>query len=418
MSVTINITRKISPAQWFMLSSLLVNVGNYVYNLILGRLLGPEAFADAAVMVTFLLILSFIAMTFQLTVARFIAEVEEDKQSAVYRMINNWSLRFGITVGILVMAFAKNLQTIFHTSSSEMFMIFGASLPLYFIMSTNRGNFQGRQELYKLSYTYQGEMIARLSISLLLIYLLNWEASILIAIGIAVSFLIGLFPYHKNKSLNTLNAPYTPNSPCPLNLRKSIMHFLLITALYEGTQIIINNSDILLVKHYFPSYDAGLYAALALIGRAVYFVTWMFVMILLPKVVEAHKNGLPHASLLYSNLKSIGILCLTIVLGCFLFPKLAVSILFGEAYLDVAYLLGPYAVATSLFALANVFVYYSLSLSKYKPVFLASVFGILQVSGIIFLHDSLLQVVLVQIGLMSIHLCLQVIYFLRSQINR
>ena len=54
-----------------------------------------------------------------------------------------------------------------------------------------------------------------------------------------------------------------------------------LTACYELTQIIINNSDILLVKHYFDMLDAGLYASLALIGRVVYFVAWMFVMLLL-----------------------------------------------------------------------------------------------------------------------------------------
>ena len=64
-------TRKLTPEQLFMLGVLLVNGGNYAYNLILGRLLGPEAFADAAVLITFLLVLSFVAMTFQLVTAKF-----------------------------------------------------------------------------------------------------------------------------------------------------------------------------------------------------------------------------------------------------------------------------------------------------------------------------------------------------------
>ena len=34
--------KKIKPEQIFMLSVLLVNGGNYLYNLILGRYLGPE----------------------------------------------------------------------------------------------------------------------------------------------------------------------------------------------------------------------------------------------------------------------------------------------------------------------------------------------------------------------------------------
>jgi O-antigen/teichoic acid export membrane protein len=63
--------KRISQEQLFMFSVLVVNGGNYLYNLILGRLLGPEEFADAAVLITFLLVLSFVAMSFQLMTAKF-----------------------------------------------------------------------------------------------------------------------------------------------------------------------------------------------------------------------------------------------------------------------------------------------------------------------------------------------------------
>ena len=53
------IPRKLGPEQLFMVTILLVNGGNYLYNLILGRMLGPEAFSDAAILITLLLILSF-----------------------------------------------------------------------------------------------------------------------------------------------------------------------------------------------------------------------------------------------------------------------------------------------------------------------------------------------------------------------
>ena len=72
--------------------------------------------------------------------------------------------------------------------------------------------------------------------------------------------------------------------------KKGILRFFLLTAFYELVQIVCNNSDILMVKHYFDSYDAGLYSSLALIGRIVYFVTWMFVMLLLPAVIELRKE--------------------------------------------------------------------------------------------------------------------------------
>ena len=67
---------KINPEQIFVLSAILVNGGNYLYNLILGRYLGPREFADASVLITFLLILSFAAMTFQLIAAKFVVQFD------------------------------------------------------------------------------------------------------------------------------------------------------------------------------------------------------------------------------------------------------------------------------------------------------------------------------------------------------
>ena len=78
-SITSKIPRKLGPEQLFMLTILLVNGGNYLYNLILGRLLGPEAFSDAAILITLLLILSFVGMTFQIVAAKYAVLFQENK---------------------------------------------------------------------------------------------------------------------------------------------------------------------------------------------------------------------------------------------------------------------------------------------------------------------------------------------------
>ena len=70
------VTTRLAPEQLFILSSFVVNGGNYLYNLLLGRYLGPSAFSDAAILITLLLVLSFVAMTFQLAVAKFTLEFE------------------------------------------------------------------------------------------------------------------------------------------------------------------------------------------------------------------------------------------------------------------------------------------------------------------------------------------------------
>ena len=184
-----------------------------------------------------------------------------------------------------------------------------------------------------------------------------------------------------------------------------VRNFFIITAFYELTQIIINNSDILLVKHYFESYEAGLYASLALIGRIVYFIAWMFVMLLLPTVVQLKKEGKETAPILFKYVGYIAAIASVIVIGCSLFPETAITLLFGKSYLAMAPLLWKYALATGMFAVSNIFAYYYLSLDKYIPVIISGVFGMLQMGLVVFFHESLEQVVHMQIIAMALFSC-------------
>ncbi|MFC2109052.1 oligosaccharide flippase family protein [Bacteroidota bacterium] len=401
--------RKISPEQVFMLSGLIVNAGNYLYNLVLGRVLGPEKFADAAVLITFLLVISFVAMSFQLVTAKFALAWSSEQYLVFTKKIFLFSFIVGGALGGVIVMFSKNLQLFLNTTSSSMFVYFGLGVPFYFLMSVNRGVFQGKKEFIFLSVTYQIEMLSRVIFTFLLLYFLDLDTSALIAIGIVLSFVFGIFPVKNLKSLIQQKGVLDKVQ------KKQIATFFMLTAVYEMTQIVINNSDILLVKHYFESYEAGLYASLALIGRMVYFIAWMYVMILLPTVVKLKKEGKETSHVLYKYIGYIGLISFLIVFVCLLFPSQIILLLFGDQYLEVGNLLWKYALATSLFAVSNIFAYYYLSLDRYFPVLFLALLGVLQVLLIVLFHSSLEQVVHVQILAMFILLVTQFLYYLIDQ---
>lgn len=409
--ISIPFKNKISPEQLFMISGLLVNGGNYLYNLILGRVLGPEKFADAAILITFLLVLSFVAMTFQLVTAKFSVIFEDSILESFISNTYKSATIVGVVLGITVILFSSELHYFFKTTSTNMFVVFGIGVPFYFLMSVNRGVFQGKKELVSLSVTYQLEMMSRLLITFGLLYFFQIEYSLLISVGILGSFLFGLFPF-KIKQFSFSNFV-----KLEVVQSKMVRKFFIITAFYELTQIIINNSDILLVKHYFNGYEAGLYASLALIGRVVYFVAWMFVMLLLPAVVQLKKEGKSTLPILLKYVSYIAGIAIAIVVVCAVFPDLIIQILFGNGYLEIAPLLWKYALATGVFAISNIFAYYYLSLDKYIPVVLSGIFGMLQIVLVVLFHTSLEQVVHVQIIAMIILLFVQLIFFFSSNLK-
>ncbi|NRT15999.1 O-antigen/teichoic acid export membrane protein [Flavobacterium sp. 28A] len=405
-SLIAKIPRKLGPEQVFMVTILLVNGGNYLYNLLLGRMLGPEAFSDAAILITLLLILSFVGMTFQIVTAKYAVLFEENSLLAFIKLITKYATVLGVLFGIAIIIFYQELQAVFHTKTAAMFYIFGIGIPLYFMMSVNRGLYQGQNVLSKLATTYQTEMASRLLLTIAgLLLLPNVPSSIIVALGILFSFVFGVLPFQKIifKGLRT-------SVTAAIDTR-SITSFFALTAFYELTQIIINNSDIILVKHYFDSKEAGLYASLALIGRVVYFVAWMFVMLLLPKVIQMKKDNQDTLPILLKYVGCIVVLSTLIVGFTALFPEFVVSVMFGKAYVSISFLLWKYALATSLFAVANIFAYYYLSLNQYVPVVVSAVLGSTQIGLIVAFHNSLEQVVHMQIIAMVILLFFQLCYF-------
>lgn len=400
--------KKIKPTHVFMSSVMIVNAGNYFYNLILGRFLGPKQFADAAILITFLLVLSFIAMTFQLVTAKYSIITNHKNKDWFKKTIYNYSLITGVAIGIIIIVVSSFLKDFFNTSSSKMFIVFGLCIPFYFLMSVNRGFYQGLDKLYKLSITYQLEMLSRLILTCSFLYFLSIPPIISVAIGITLSVIFGLIPFDRNGLIKKQEQIINPE------FKKNIIHFFAITLFYELSQIMINNSDIILVKHFFNNLDAGLYASLALIGRVVYFIAWMFVMLLLPNVVRLKKEGQNTKPILLKYLVYISIITTTITITCYYFPNAIVQLLFGPEYLSISYLLWKYSVATSLFALANIFSYYYLSLNYYLPVIITGIIGILQIVLIMLYHDSLHEVVIVQIIAMALLLCIQIIFFIAS----
>jgi O-antigen/teichoic acid export membrane protein len=149
----------------------------------------------------------------------------------------------------------------------------------------------------------------------------------------------------------------------------------------------------------------------------VYFVAWMFVMLLLPKVIQLKNEGKDTQLILFKYVSYILLLSATIVFVTYFFPQFVIGVMFGEKYLGIAFLLWKYALATSIFALSNIFAYYFLSINSYFPVVISAFFGLVQIVLIVLYHNTLEQVVEMQILSMTILLFFQLVYFLLQKKN-
>lgn len=389
MKIFKDISNTIGEGAILFAATFLVNIGNYGLNLFLGRWLGPEGFSEANMIATLVMVLSFAAMGLQLTVAKLAAEDQKGILVLLKKKVSH--IVIALTVVLLIASYSISSFLQFSTKSALAILFLG--LPFYFFMSFSRGYYQGATAFKSLAMTYLIEMFVRVVLTIGLLYLCHgtgWESD-LVSVGFVLSFFC---TYLWSK----VELPELDTAKISL---QSVLPFLGVIAIYELSQIMINNSDVILVKHFFTAHEAGLYASMALLGRAVFFATWTVVTILFPKVIEKERSGQPHVALFYYALLVVGVIGMVMVLGCYVWGEEIMSLAFGAAYNAVSSYLWIYALLTTLFACANVFVYYNLSLKKYEPVFVSVVFGLAQIIFVSILHDSIMQVLIIQLLLMA-----------------
>jgi O-antigen/teichoic acid export membrane protein len=387
-----------SASALLMISMTVVNAGNYIYNLIMGRWLGPSLFADLSLIVTLLLVVTFLTAPIQMTTARYsaihTADGDLNALASIRRFIWRIAAGLGLTLTVLFVAFAPYLQNFFHTQSSLPFIIFGAALPFSLLQGVERGILQGQTRFGILAASYQVEMWTRLLISIGLVAMgLSVNGAV---IGISLSFVFTWL------TARLAVRDLIPTENISKDVRTELVAFAMPVLVAQLGQILINNSDVILVKRFYEAEQAGQYAALALIGRIVFFATWSVVTTMFPIVAQKQKMGEAHEHLLWLSLGIVLAVSAPIVLLTLIIPEWIVRILFGAQYLGIAPLLWLYALATSLYAMANVVITYRLSLGKGAETRFAIVAGVAQVFGIILFHQTLAQVVYVQVAVMAV----------------
>jgi O-antigen/teichoic acid export membrane protein len=182
-------------------------------------------------------------------------------------------------------------------------------------------------------------------------------------------------------------------------------------------QVIISNIDILLVKHFFSAEPAGLYAAVAQVGRLLYFICWFGVVNVMFPITAASasaKDGRRSHGLLLPLVLVLAISAL-FVLGVALVPHLIMGLVFGAKFTQTEGLLALYAGATALYSLSVVLIAYEMSRRIANTGWLQLLFAGAMVLVIEMFHATLHEVVMVRIVLMLLMLALVSFPFLRRQ---
>src|SRR5712675_1942068 len=249
----------------------LVGVTNLVYNVATARLLGPSGFAHATVVYTILMLISGITLSFQVVCAKYVAKsTSPEDRSLVFAKLHQRSWMAGIAIGLLLFLVRRPLTGYLNLPDPLLISLLAMGMVFYVPLGVRRGYIQGIHAFGPLAVNFMLEGLVRLVGVFALIGLgLGVRGAVLASV---IAVIVAYFAALPSPGLASLSW-----GGIAISFREGLQAIV-----FFAGQTVINNFDIVLVKHFFPPAEAGFYAAIALVGRLVNMCAWSVVNTMFP----------------------------------------------------------------------------------------------------------------------------------------
>ena len=386
--------RIVSGSYVLLLGSGLAAAINFAYNISVARFLGPTSFGHATAVYTLLTLISAVTLSFQIVPAKVVAQQSTpEAKSAVYRDFHRGAWICGIVVALLLFLFSRGIANYLKLPSPVLVQLIAVGAAFYVPLGARRGYIQGAYGFRVLATNLILEGMIRLGGSLLMMIF-----------GLGVRGVIGANAAAIAGAYFAAAPKLAPAVPSHLRFSQAVRESLQAMVFFAG-QVIINNCDIVLVKHFFTPTLAGLYAAVAMVGRVIFALSSAVVNSMFPLVAGTKDEERKDLRVIATSLLLVLTIGCTLALGLRLAPAAVWTTFFGSGFgiagkYDLPYLLSLYAVTTIIYTLSVVMITYEMSYKIANTSWVQLAFSGVVIAGICRFHSSLREVILVQLILM------------------
>src|SRR5262249_23262798 len=400
--------RLLSGSMIMLLSSGLVGATNFIYNIAIARILGAAQFGHATAIYTLLMLLSSVTLAFQIVCSKFVAKnTDIPAKVAVYKKLHRLSWQISIAIGVLIISASSTISSYLNLPDRNYVVLLGLGTAIYIPLGVRRGLMLGAYDFRRLAENFVLEVLVKLGGALVLLRLGMGVTGVILAVvaSIAVAYLAG-------RPAPAFRIPARLGTPA------SFDEGMQATVFFVG-QVTINNLDIVLVKHFFPAPLAGLYAAVALVGRVVYMLSWSIVSSMFPVSAGSSQERSGRAVMGMALLLVVLVASL-FTLGVWLAPNSLWTMVLGSGFAthsqgSFSSLLVLYAALTGIYSFSVVIMTYEISRRIGNAAWVQLAFSGAIALGISLYHATLHDVIAVQLVLMILLLVAVSVPFLRMQ---
>jgi O-antigen/teichoic acid export membrane protein len=390
------------------------NFGNFLYNLFMGRLLGPEKYGELGAVLSVLVLagvpLGILGLLVIKIVSAYWGKKDLSQVHSFYTFLTPKLLLGGIAVGIFLVVIQPLISEFIHIESNLSILLVAGFLTFSFLYTSNRSFLTGLMRFPLVTVNGIVEIVIKLIVAIVLVLfnfgvagaisgLLTGAVAALILSVVELRIIFGKVIRSKVKKMET---GILTDSFMPVLLVSLSMTFFITV-------------DIILVRHFFSSFQAGQYTALSAVGRIGFYGVSPVISVMFPLISGRAARGVTYILPLLGTLVFVLLVSSGLVFINFLFPNAIISLLYGAKYSSMSSLLGMYSFFITIYAINAVLTYFLLSVSYYKPMILLFIISMSQGVLIFIFHNSISDVIWTNIITGSIYLAAVLVFTVKKE---
>ena len=341
---------------------------NYLCQIAMGRVMSVEAFGVMNSLFSLILVLSVPGTSLNMLTAKQVAgsDGKDETVGSIAQNMRKLALYFGAGI-LLLTAVLSPLGAHWFKSDIPLFVLTGVAVVVSFLPYVFSGVLSGmRLFLAAGVFSLVPPILKAVGIGLAAVLPLPESSKmhgimVMIMMGYLVA-LAGYLLYFRRKLPQAVQKQ-------PAGQMKALDAAVLFVMLANFAYLLLINADVLLINICLDATAAGMYSAVMMFGRIIYYFTTALVAVLLPYVSLAQSHGgKPQKVFVQSLLLTLAasVLCM---LPVNLFPQFFVQLLYGEKFVSAAVYLPLSSAAAVTFSLINLELNYYIGIGRGKKIF-------------------------------------------------
>ncbi len=383
----------------------------FALNLFLARALTTSDYGIYASLLSILTLAGILVQSLQPIIVRFatdyFAKNKIDQASMLYFKATKFMLLFSLLIFGLFVIFLSPISTYLHLKNNSYIIIVGFIVAFQYLGVINTSYLQSLLKFPVMSLLAGIGGLSRFIGGIILVFFGFNVFGALWAIFFAffIPFILGFFP------LRFLFNKKKKNKKIKISSREIIL-YAIPTTISVLLFTSLTSTDVLLVRHFFNAKDAGVYGALSLVGKVIFYFTGPISLVMFPLLIKRHTRGESVNNLFFASILLVLAPSIIITFFYFLFPVVSINFFLGKNYLRATPYLGLFGIYITIFSLLNLCVNFFLSLKKTK-IFIPILFiAALQIILISLFHSSFFEVISISLVLSVILLFVMLLYYL------